>query len=167
MSERNVTIGAGPLQPPSVNEIRDIHNELNDLKAERVRLIEENRRFRDLMTIRTSNDLSVLLHRAMPEAADVTVDTDVDDDLQIVVEGLTVNENGEIVQPEHEFEVSTTITFEHRATVRAADRDTAHDLYADALRDSLFEVGLEITGPEIEDQDSYAAEFDYIEVNEL
>lgn len=167
MSERNVTIGAGPFQPPSASELRDIHNELNDLKAERVRIAEENTRFRSLLSVRTDNDLTRLLHQVLPEAADISVRTDIDGDLEVTVEGLTLNDSGEIVQPEREFEVSTTITFEHRATIRATDEDTARDLYAEYLSDSLFEVDLEIVGSEIEDQDSYPAEHDFIAVNEL
>lgn len=167
MDERNVTIGAGPFQPPSASELRDTHNELNDLKAERVRISEENTRLRLLLAVSTANDLSTLLHRVLSEASDISVGTDIDGDLAITVEGLTLDDSGEIVQPEREFECSTTITFEHRATIKAADRDTAHDLYSEAVRDQLYDVDLDIRGEFVEDQDTYEAEFDYINVNEL
>lgn len=167
MDERNVTIGAGPFQPPTPNELRDITNELNTLKAEHASVRGSLREARAILSVDTADDLSTLLHRVLSEAGSVSVGTDVDGDLTITVEGLTLSPDDEIIQPEREFEVSTTITFEHRATIKAKDRDTAHDLYSEAVRDQLYDVDLDIRGEFVEDQDTYEAEFDYINVNEL
>jgi len=167
MDERNVTIGAGPFQPPTQNELRDITNELDTLKAEYTRVRDNLREARAILSVDTADDLSILLHRVLSEAGSVSVDTDVDGDLTITVEELTLNDSGEIVQPEREFECITTITFEHRATIEAKDRGTAHDLYSEAVRDQLYDVNLDIRGEFVKDQETYEAEFNYVNVSEL
>lgn len=167
MDERNVTIGAGPFQPPTQNELRDVTNELNTLKAEYASVRGSLREARAILSVDTADDLSILLHRVLSGAGSVSVGTDVDGDLTITIEGLTLNDSGEIVQPEREFECSTTITFEHRATIKATDPDTARYLYSEAVRDQLYDVDLDIRGEFVEGQDTYEAEFDYVNANEF
>ncbi len=179
MNERNdrgVVIGGGPFQPPSKTELELLRSERDDLVREvaalkyrneqqHIRITRQNAQL-DVTDLSGLDDLLVaVLERTADE---VSVDAQkTADGLTITVEGVTADDDAELVPVERDFEVSTTVSFEHRAQVRAADRDTAHDLYAEALRDSLHEVEITITHDAVDDQDSYEAEFDYINVNEL
>lgn len=167
MTDRDVTIGAGPFQPPTMGELRDITHELTLLKFEHERVRTELRETRDLLAVSHANDLSILLNRVLPDNGGVGVDTDMDGDLSITIEGLTLVGNGLIILPERDFECSATITFEHRATIRATDADAAAELYSEAVRDQLYDVDLEIRGDFVEDQDYYDAESDNINVREF
>lgn len=170
-NERGVVIGGGPFQPRPASEVRDMVNEINMLKAERDGLRNRLNTQNTLLSVTAEGDIEQLLSVVLGRVADdfeISVTNGMgNESLEITVEGIRIDDDGNLAPIEREFEVNTTITFEHRATIRAADRDTAHDLYAEALRDSLHEVEITISHEAVDDQDSYEAEFDYINVNEL
>lgn len=170
-NERGVVIGGGPFQPRTSNEVRDMVNEIDALRTERDNLRNRLNTQNVLLDVTAEGDLEQLLSTVLGRVADeieINVTNGLGNEaLEITVEGLHIDDDGNLAPIEREFEVSTTVSFEHRATIKASDRDTAHDLYSEALRDQLFEVDLEIQGDFVEDQDSYSAEFEHIAVNEL
>lgn len=169
MTDRNVTIGAGPFQPPSPDQVRLLRESLQVAEAEADTLRTANRDLAAAFNAHTADALVALVARALPGTdGDVSIDHD-DDEIVVTIRGLTINGDGNIAPPLHEFELSTTVSFEHSATIRATDEDTARDLYADLLRDELGDVTIELNDYDgvIEEQYSYDAEHGYINVSWL
>lgn len=166
-NERGVVIGGGPFQPQTSNEVRDMANEIDALRTERDSL---RSRLLTLLNVATGSGLEELLVTVLGRVADdveVTVSNGLgNESLEITVEGLHVNDDDELSAPVREFEVSTTVSFEHSATLRASDQDEAHDLFVEALRDALHQVSVEIESDAVEHQFSHSAEFDYVNVHE-
>lgn len=167
MTDRNVTIGAGPFQPPSPDQVRILRESLRVAEAEADSLRTANRDLAAVLRAHTADALVALVARALPgDDAEVTIDHD-DDEIVVTIQGLTINADGNIAPPLHEFELSTTVSFEHNATIRATDEDTARDLYAELLRDELYTVTIELNDYDgvIEEQYSHDAEHGFINVS--
>lgn len=140
-TDRNITLGGGPFQPPSPTELATLRsqNERQAVTIERLteRLDEQNRR----LAVTTPDDLTNLLSYVL-DATGVFVDSD-DESLTIRVPDLTIRD-GEIVPPRQDFTVSAEITFEVNATVEAADEDEARDLFAAALDSALLDLDVDL-----------------------
>lgn len=160
MTDRNVTIGAGPFQPPSPSELAQVREQAIAEKARADRLASDLQRAYALLNVETADDLSALLYRVLPdEASDVVVDTDLDGDLTINAIGVTANDDGYITPKEQEFEVDFEVTIRGSFSVTAKSEEDADDIVTDVFPDFVNELrNIEPAHAEIDSV--------YIDVNE-
>lgn len=175
-NDRGIVIGGGPFQPPTKSELELLRSERDDLANEVKGLKDRNSQLEGLasrrgrlLDVTTVDDLQVLLGHVMGSLdADVTIEVASNSEcLSVEIYGIVADDDDNLTSPVREFEVSTVISFEHTATIRTTERDVAHDLYVDMLQDRLRDVEITISGDEVEEQYSSAAEFEHVNVSEF
>jgi hypothetical protein len=101
---------------------------------------------------------------------DVCFETNTEGNLSVVLEGLTLDEHGDIVQNQREYEWYATITIEVQVsgTVTATDEDDAHDKADEAVGDiDLDGVQLDGYGVDGFDVEGYGIEtYEVIRITE-
>lgn len=141
-TDRNITLGGGPFQPPTPGDVATLRSQNERQAATIARLTERLGEQNARLAVTTPDDLSRLLSYAL-SAAEVFVDLDDDDELTIRVPGLTIRD-GEIAPRLRVFEVSAEVTTEVNATIEAADEDEARDLFSAALDSVVFDLDLDL-----------------------
>lgn len=140
-TDRNITLGGGPFQPPTLGDVATLRSQNERQAATIARLTERLGEQNARLAVTTPNDLSRLLTYAL-SADEVFVDLDDDDELTIRIPGLTIRD-GEIATRLRVFEVSAEVSFEVNATIEAEDEDRARELFAEALDNALLDFDVD------------------------
>lgn len=135
-ADRGITLGNGPFQPPTAHEAATLEEKVRNLEARIERLQPYL-----VYTLDTPGDLEALLARALPGEVSVDVVSD-EDSIEVHVDNLTVNDDGEFTQPSEEYEVRATITLHVGFHVEASGYREADERAADALAELSDDLDL-------------------------